>query len=252
MDGGLGKTCTTKCGDKVMIRLKDILLESVYDKTSLKAVIMSGGPGSGKTYMARKLFGFDDTLQKVNLSSYGMKRIDSDYFYVDLLTKAGYDLNLAKMRSDPKLKDIDDVIRAAAIEKSKKQKHVMIDSRLGVILDTTSSDMTRVLDNKKELEEKGYDVICVFIDVPLEVALQRNRTRDRKLPEKLVEEMWHECQENKKELQNIFGSNFYVIKDDNVNEIQKRLNKFLAEPIRNPIGKAWIELQLKLKDRLNK
>jgi tRNA uridine 5-carbamoylmethylation protein Kti12 len=64
-----------------VIKLKDILIEGVYDKTSLKAVIMSGGPGSGKTTVAKELFAFDKTLERANLSAFGMKRLDSDYFY---------------------------------------------------------------------------------------------------------------------------------------------------------------------------
>lgn len=235
-----------------MIKLKDILLEGVYDKTSLKAVIMSGGPGSGKTYMAKQLFGFDKTLQRANLSSFGMKRMDLDYFYTNMLKKNGYSLDLSIMRSDPKLQDIDKTLRAAAITQYDKQKDIWIDSRIGIILDTVSSNLGKVRDNKKRLEDNGYDVICVFIDTPLEVALERNRNRDRKLPDDLVKTMWEECEANKEELQNIFGNNLYVIKDDNVNEIQKRVEKFLNEPVKNPIGKAWIELQLKLKDNLRK
>ena len=235
-----------------MIKLKDILLEGVYDKTSLKAVIMSGGPGSGKTYMAKQLFGFDKTLQRANLSSFGMKRMDLDYFYTNMLKKNGYSLDLSTMRSDPKLQDIDKTLRAAAITQYDKQKDIWIDNRIGIILDTVSSNLGKVRDNKKRLEDNGYDVICVFIDTPLEVALERNRNRDRKLPDDLVKTMWKECEANKEELQNIFGKNLYVIKDDNVNEIEKQVEKFLSEPIKNPIGKAWIELQFKLKDKLRK
>lgn len=235
-----------------MIKLKDILLEGVYDKTSLKAVIMSGGPGSGKTYIAKQLFGFDKTLERTNLSSFGMKRMDLDYFYVNMLKKNGYSLDLSRMRSDPKLKDIDNLLRSAAITQYDKQKDVWIDNRIGIILDTVSSNLEKVVANKERLEDNGYDVICVFIDTPLDIALERNKNRERKLPEDLVKQMWEECQHNKEELQKIFGSNLFIVKDDDIGEIQKRINKFLNEPVKNPIGKAWIELQLKLKNKLLK
>lgn len=235
-----------------MIKLKDILLEGVYDKTSLKAVIMSGGPGSGKTYVAKQLFGFDKTLERANLSSFGMKRMDLDYFYTYMMKKHGYSVNLSNMENDPKMKDIDKTIRAAAIQQYDKQKDLWIDERIGIILDTVSSNLGKVRDNKKRLEDNGYDVICIFIDTPLEIALQRNKNRERKLPDDLVRKMWQECENNKEELQNIFGNNLYIIKNDDISQIQKRVNKFLSEPVENPIGKAWIELQLKLKDRLNK
>ena len=228
-----------------MIKLKEILVEGVYDKASLKAVIMSGGPGSGKTTVAKELFGFDKTLQRANLSAFGMKRLDLDNFYVNIVKKKGYSLDVSKMS-----KELDSMLRAAAITQYDKQKDLWIDSRLGVILDTVSSNLEKVKTNKQRLEENGYDVICVFIDVSLETALERNRNRERKLPDDLVKKMWQECEDNKDDLKNIFGNNLFIVPNGNASEVQSRINKFLREPVKNPIGKAWIELQLKLKNRL--
>ena len=47
-----------------MIKLKDLLNEGVFDKGILKVVFLAGGPGSGKTYAARGLFGLP---KKINL-----------------------------------------------------------------------------------------------------------------------------------------------------------------------------------------
>lgn len=232
-----------------MIKLKDILFEGVYDKASLKAVIMSGGPGSGKTYMAKQLFGFDKTLQRVNLSSFGMKRMDLDYFYTAMMKKHGYSTDVSNMENDPKLKDIDKSIRAASINQYDRQKDMWIENRMGIILDTVSSNLSRVQDNKNRLEKSGYDVICIFIDTPLDVALERNRNRDRKLPDELVTKMWQECESNKEKLKTMFGDDLYMINDKNVDEIQKRIIKFLNEPIKNPIGKQWISDQLASKNK---
>ena len=40
-----------------MIKLIDLLTEGVYDKGIFKAVFLAGGPGSGKSYVAKQLFG---------------------------------------------------------------------------------------------------------------------------------------------------------------------------------------------------
>ena len=40
-----------------MIKLMDLLNESVFDKSILKCIFMAGGPGSGKSFVAAELFG---------------------------------------------------------------------------------------------------------------------------------------------------------------------------------------------------
>ena len=44
-------------GELFVLKLMDLLTEGVYDKTSLKAIFMAGGPGSGKSFIANGLFG---------------------------------------------------------------------------------------------------------------------------------------------------------------------------------------------------
>ena len=52
-----------------MIKLKDLLFEGVDDPGILKCVFLAGGPGSGKTYMTKGLFGIPE---KLNISQTGM------------------------------------------------------------------------------------------------------------------------------------------------------------------------------------
>ena len=58
-----------------MVNLKQLLTEGVFDKGILKAVFMAGGPGSGKTFVAKQLFGIPD---KINVSVSGLKTVNSD------------------------------------------------------------------------------------------------------------------------------------------------------------------------------
>ena len=58
-----------------MIKLKSLLPEGIQDKGILKAVFLAGGPGSGKTYVAKQIFGIPD---KFNISMSGMKMVNSD------------------------------------------------------------------------------------------------------------------------------------------------------------------------------
>ena len=45
-----------------MLKLMDLLNEGVYDKGILKAVFMAGGPGSGKSYITKGLFGIPEKV----------------------------------------------------------------------------------------------------------------------------------------------------------------------------------------------
>ena len=53
----------------------DILLEGVNDPGIFKAVFLAGGPGSGKTFVVKGLFGIPDRL---NISHAGLKMVNSD------------------------------------------------------------------------------------------------------------------------------------------------------------------------------
>ena len=66
----------------------DLLTEGVNDKGVLKAVFMAGGPGSGKSYVARELFGIP---KKINVSVAGLKTVNSDSEFEFLLKKYGFE-----------------------------------------------------------------------------------------------------------------------------------------------------------------
>ena len=67
------------------------LVEGVNDPGILKAVFLAGGPGSGKTYVAKGLFGIPE---KVNVSQTGMKMVNSDKELKYLLNKFGFGTDL--------------------------------------------------------------------------------------------------------------------------------------------------------------
>lgn len=235
----------------ILIKLKDILNEGVYDKSSLKAVIMCGGPGSGKTTLVRDLFGFDETLKNANLSSTGFKIIDIDYYFQNVLKKRGFSLDLNTLsKTIPNWEEIRKQIRDVSHTTMIKQGKLFLDERLGVILDGVQDNVDKLMIRKTQLEELGYDVIVIFVDVPLETALERNQKRDRKLEEDIVISMWENCQSNKEELKRILGDKFKITSTDDTTKIRKTVLSFLNEPIKNPIGKSWIKLQMDLKNKL--
>jgi len=236
--------------------IRSVLAEGIYDPGILKAVFMAGGPGSGKSFTAKTIFG-GDPKSAINVSTAsGLKIVNSDPAFEKFLRDVGVDP--ADLGSMPKadfeaLTDPDDPesprTKAKAIKKLSQDVWTKEDSKLGVIIDGTGDDFSKITARKEALEDLGYDTYMVFVNTSLEVAQERNANRDRKLPEDIVEEIWSDVQQNLGGFQNLFGANNIVIVDNTVygpipEEIQKAVNRFLARPIQNRIGRKWIEDEL--------
>jgi predicted kinase len=234
------------------------LVEGVYDPGILKAVFLAGGPGSGKSATVNTLFDFPPGA--TNLSPSGLKIVNSDPAFEILLKKAGYDLNLSKMDDETFSKvtsDDPNSIRSRAKKIMLKQFELFKDNRLGVIVDGTGDDYAKITKQKKELEKLGYDCYMVFVNTTLDVAQQRNAMRARKLPRKIVKDIWTDVQKNLGKFQGAFGKNFVIVdnsedtrsknkpgKLDLVPIVLKATARFVSKPIRNPIGKKWIKLMM--------
>ena len=245
-----------------MVKLKDLLTEGVMDKGILKAVFLAGGPGSGKSFVAQGLFGIP---KKINVSAYGLKLINQDSELERMLKKYGFGLDLDDMPEElfKQLTDPDDEdysgMRGRAKELTASRKKLYMNGRLGLIIDGTGHKYGKILEQKRELEEIGYDCFMVFVYTDLDVAQKRNMERPRKLNPELVETSWNDVQKNKISYQGLFGnSNFLMVDNsktlgekkaiDKFDMLMKKgINKFIKQPIKNYRGKKWIEKQLILK-----
>ena len=244
-----------------MLKLFDLLTEGVHDKGIFKAVFMAGGPGSGKSFIAKSLFGIPD---KFNISMAGMKMVNQDKELKFLLKKYGF---------DPAWLDIypDDVFDTITGEKSKgesgmreftkqlatQRKKGYMKGKLGMIIDGTGHSYSKLVAEKKELEKAGYDTYMTFVMTSLEVAQARNKERDRVLPEKIVKKSWNLARKNLGAYKSTFGGNFALINNDVyvkgkearhkfVPLVKGYANKWSSEPIKNPIGQKWVKGQFKL------
>ena len=249
-----------------MIKLKDLLHEGVYDKGILKAVFLAGGPGSGKGYISKGLFGIP---KKISVSAYGMKVVNQDKAFEMLLGDGpkgfgfGTDLDdmpdeVFRQLTDPDYEDYSG-LRDKAKDLTTRQKKLYMNGRLGLIIDGTGHKYGKILEQKRELEEIGYDCFMVFVYTDLDVAQKRNMERPRKLNPELVETSWNDVQKNKISYQGLFGnSNFMMVDNSKTLDekkaidkfdmlMKKGINKFITQPIKNYRGKKWIEKQLILK-----
>ena len=83
----------------------DLLNEGVDDPGILKCIFLAGGPGSGKSTVAKELFGIS---KATSFSASGLKTINSDNAFEAGLKKSGIDSKqLANIeKNDPVLWDI--------------------------------------------------------------------------------------------------------------------------------------------------
>ena len=148
-----------------MLKLMDLLTEGVYDKGIFKAVFMAGGPGSGKTFMAGKLFGIPGykkdgkfTGTKQSYSVGGLKTVNSDKEFMYLLRKYNFDpTELATYPDDAfehiaaPMKHGGSGLRDLAQDLRVVEKQGYMNGKLGMVIDSTGSNFARVQKRKKEL-----------------------------------------------------------------------------------------------------
>ena len=226
-----------------------MITEGVDDPGILKCVFMAGGPGSGKSYTAMEIFGVGKDLTQ-SFSAAGLKLVNSDTAFEKMLKDNGINpKDLARIeKEEPELWDKITAdpggIRAQAKALTKKQQDFYEAGRLGMIIDGTGDEVSKIKKKMEHAKSLGYDCYMVFVNTSLEVALERNAKRDRTLPESLVTEIWKACQNNLGKFQSMFGGNFVIV-DNTVykpvnSAVQKAIDAFVRKPIYNPIGKKWI------------
>ena len=259
--------------EQSMISIKESVIlqmisEGVDDPGILKCVFMAGGPGSGKSFTAMEIFGIDKKL-KSSFSATGLKNVNSDSAFETLLKKNGIDpkdlariekedaelwnkitgsgskagfgkIKVARSSLVPKIS-----LRDRAKQLTQKQKAFYEAGRLGMIIDGTGHRYEKIAKLKKHAESLGYDCYMVFVNTSLNVAQERNKNRERVLPDDLLSKSWQDVQNNLGKFQNLFGSHFRIV-DNTVykpitREVQKAVNKFVRKPIYNRIGRKWIE-----------
>ena len=183
----------------------------------------------------------------------GLKVINSDSVFARALNKEKMSLNFANY--DEKEIARRDHIRAKAKARTGTQLKLALEGRLGLILDSTARDISRIADEANTMKQIGYDVYMVFVNTSLEVALKRNQMRARKLPDAIVINSHRQIQQNIGKLQRIFGTNNFVIVDNNkpAEDVNPTVHKAIRRMINNKPTSyqavSWIKRELQKRKR---
>lgn len=224
---------------------KHRLVEGVDDPSTLKCIFMAGGPGSGKSTVARELFDLPDDS---SVNRYGLKVINSDNEFEQMLHQMKISTDLSKLSPEEfeRLTVGPQSTREKAKRITRKKLDMYRKAKLGLIIDGTGDSIQSIQLKKRVMEQHGYDCYMVFVNTSLQVAMERNAKRPRKIPEDLLSQMWFSCQNNLGHFQNIFGNNFKIVDRTKSGEpidkgVLRSVIDFLKSPIRNPIGRRWIQ-----------
>ena len=201
------------------MRINEIT-EGPHDPYQYKAIFFAGSPGSGKTYVARKLAG---TFQ-------GLKQVNMDSIFKHLMTQK----NLSWKMPD-KEKPEREIQRQRSKELVAKQQQSYTDNGLGLLIDSTGRIYETIERIKGELEDKGYETTMVFVNTDLETALRRNKERERTLPDKLIHSNFAVIKQNLGKFQRLFNVVHIINNDDNeqdtmpeqIAQVEKDIRKFL-------------------------
>ena len=211
-----------------------LIKEGLYDPGIFKAFFLAGGPGSGKTFVTKKITG-----------GLGLKNVNSDTAFEVALKKAGLSLDMPASQEKER-----DEIRARSKRLTAKRLDLYIMGRLGLVIDSTARDTKKIEIGLSALKRLGYDCYMIFVNTSLDVALARNAMRDRKVPRDITIKSHKQIQANMGYLQRIFGmKNFIVIdnnkfNDDILEKSYKMVRKIVKKPIQNYTAKMWLKKEL--------
>ena len=225
-----------------MRKFQQYITEGVYDPSIFKAFFLAGGPGSGKSWVSKRA-----------LSGMGLKVINSDNAFVSKLKREKLTLDFATHNEKEIIAR--DKIRSKSKRIAGMQLNMALEGRLGLIIDSTARDVEKISIQAADLRKIGYDIHMVFVNTSLDVALERNRNRPRKLPDAIIINSHKQIQKNMGRLQRIFGARNFVVVDNN--EPAEDVNPTVHKRIRGMIGRAptsyqavrWIHRELDKKKR---
>jgi predicted kinase len=222
----------------------------VFDPYILKAIFMGGGMGSGKSWVAKQLFGEG--------KSFGLKLLSVDEIF---------ERNIKKMGMSPKTAFTVPTQTAGFASKGHEvhdkawytmmnQRGHVVRGRLGLLIDGTAKDPAYILRGKKFLEDLGYDCSLVMVTTPLEMARKRNQSRGRTVPDHDLIASHEAVRRASQIYKQQFGKNYHEVKNASAfdlqstkfkTEIQPQFHrtamKILNKPLKNPKGWAWLRAE---------
>jgi len=226
-----------------MQSLKVYISEGRHDPSIFKAVFMAGAPGAGKSYVS----------DWMSLGpQLGYKVINSDMEFTRYMKDAGLTDEKGAVILDPEQEYERGVIRTVAKRHTQAKTNYAMVGRLGLVIDGTGANASKVQKQKATLEKLGYETAMVYVSIPLEDSIESDRKRGeeggRSIGPELVTQKFKELDKSIPKLKKSFGKMFFVI-DNTVREktpalirkVESVIKKWSKQLPKNKAAKEWMK-----------
>ncbi len=215
--------------------IHEVFATGQYDPNIFKAIFIVGASEASKSYM----------IDQLALTSYGLKLVDTDAAFTDVLKKITDTLNIAHIN------DAVDVIGPV----SKKIKDITyrsldryVEGRMGLIISGTASDISTIKKHYSQLEEVGYDQYVIFVNTNLETTLKLNIANEAlTIPEDIATIKWHPHSSQMGMLFSVFGNKYGIIDNsegvditENIQSAKITITRWINAPL-TYVAKLWIQ-----------
>ena len=226
------------------------LQEGLQDPNIFKAFFLSGGPGSGKSFVVGK-----------TTAGTGLRIVNSDDVFEKYLDDAGFDHDMRTAKAEREAEERDK-LRKRAKEITKKRMGDIttgeggyLEGRIGLIIDGTGKDYDKIVKQSVKLKQLGYDTHMIFVNTSIDVALERNAKRKRSVHDSVATKSWKQVQSNMGKFSQHFRGNMVIVDNNDIkeddgtifNSVLKQIRSLARKKVKNPTAKAWIENQMQLR-----
>lgn len=221
---------------------ESVLTETILDKGILKAFMIIGGPGAGKSFIVSKITESLTPPPKV---------LDADKLLEFKMKKRELPLKWAgDQTSDTFKKQWSS--RVEALQSTEKLYKNYLNGYLSIILDGTGQNYKKTIGRRDLLQSLGYDIMMISIDVDIDVAQKRNAGRARSIAPPEVVKIWEGVRKNKPMYINEFP-NFLEVNNNSdipndskeypeyIKKFIKQIQQFFNSPVQNEIGQEIIK-----------
>ena len=237
--------------------LKEYITLLIEGSDAPKAVFMAGPPGAGKSSVIDSL-GLSSRLKIINPDTQYEKALEAESIPSDRETLMGdYQAVKAKYKAAEALGDEEEMaihepeytrlrglmsrnmtLFTQARKQAKADQAAHIDAGEEFLVDGTGGNYKEIFKQVEQLRSVGYEVAMIYVDVPVEVSVERDKRRGesggRRIGAEKIEKSWASVDRNKPLYKKLFGKNFIRVdatKEKSQKSLQtasRKISRFLG------------------------